>query len=254
MRKIYFQLLILCIFFVFAASAVADTITIVADPWSPYNGIPDTTEPGYGIEIARRVFEAVGHTVDYKIVPWSRAIMATREGIYNAIIGANIEDAPDFIFPEEEFGVSKRDFWARKGSLWRYKGRESLLKVRIGAIKDYSYGEELNNFFKTNKERVQYAFGDKALEINIRKILAGRIDIAVENENVFLQKVKQMGVSEQFVSVGSIGAVDNLYIAFSPENEKSKEYAEIFTKGIRALKASGELEKILAKYGLRYWK
>ncbi|MCD4720459.1 MAG: transporter substrate-binding domain-containing protein [Desulfobacula sp.] len=254
MSKIFFQLFFMFISIVVAVPATAGTITIVADAWPPYNGLPNTSEPGYGIEIAHQVFKAAGYTVDYKIVPWNRAIIDTREGKYNAIIGANIEDAPDFIFSEEEFGVSKRDFWARKGSSWRFTGIESLLKVRIGAIKDYSYGKELDKFFKKNKELVQYVYGQDPLVQNIKKLLSGRIDITVENKNVFLQKAKKMGVSSQIISVGGSGSIDNLYIAFSPKIAKSREYAEIFTKGIRKLKDSGKLEKILAKYGLEYWK
>ncbi|SFV56538.1 ABC transporter, periplasmic domain [hydrothermal vent metagenome] len=46
---------------------------------------------------------------------------------------------------------------------------------------------------------------------------------------------------------------DNVYLAFSPNNPHSKEYAKILSEGINTLRKSGELDKILAKYGLHDW-
>lgn len=44
-----------------------------------------------------------------------------------------------------------------------------------------------------------------------------------------------------------------VYLAFSPNIAKSSDYAEIFSDGIQALRNSGKLETILARYGLTYW-
>lgn len=247
-------LVVLMTTMLFSSIVMADTITIVADEWAPYNADPNSSEPGYGIEIAQLIFKEVGHTVAYKVIPWNRAIKETREGTFTAIIGAFKEDAPDFIFPEEEFGISVSDFFGKTGSTWKYKGLESLLNVKIGLIKDYAYGEELDKFFKKHPENVDYTFGNSPLDQNIQKLLGGRIDIILEDVNVFKQKAKEMGVIEQIVSVGRPNEGDKIFIAFSPKNAKSKEYAEILSKGIKKLHTSGELDKILSKYGLKYWK
>lgn len=234
--------------------AKADKITIVADNWYPYNGTPNTAELGYGIDIVKSIFEAAGHVVIYKVMPWNRAIVKTRIGKYNAVIGVFKQEAPDFIFPEEELGVSEEAFFIKKGSKWKYKNLTSLLDAQVGLIKDYSYATELDAFFKANKKIVQYVGGDKPLFLNIRKLLHGRIDVLVEDPNVLWKKAVEMGVSEQIVQIGNIKELDNLYIAFSPHNAKSKEYAKVFSNGIRKLKDSGKVEEILAKYKLSYWK
>ena len=214
----------------------------------------DRHTPGYGVEIAKQVFEEAGHTFKYLNVPWTRAVKNTRIGKYNAIIGAYKEEAPDFVFPEEEFGVSRYAFYAKRGSLWTYAGIESLQSEKIGLIKGYSYGEELNAYFDKNAQRVQYAFGDDPLFQNIKKLLAGRFDILIAGENVMIYKIKEMGVVGEVINVGVTDVRGNLYIAFSPTNKKSVKYAEIFSKGIRNLKESGELDQILDRYGLHYWK
>ena len=232
----------------------ADEITIVADEWAPYCGKSGSIYPGYGVEIAEQVFKAAGHTVKYMNISWSRAIKDTRAGRYNAIIGAYQEEAPDFVFPEEEFGVSRYAFYARNGSLWTYKGIESLSSVSIGLIKNYSYGEELNTYFEQNAHHVQYVYGDDPLFQNIKKLLAGRFDVLIAGENVMTYKINEMGVEGEVINVGVTDISGNLYIAFSPKIEKSAEYAEMFSKGIRKLRLSGGLDKILSSYGLEHWK
>lgn len=252
--KALFSLIFLINLYVVSMSVKADKITIVADKWYPYNGTPNSTELGYGIDIVKSIFESAGHTIVYGVMPWHRAIIKTRNGKYNAVIGAFHEEVPDFIFPEEEFGVSEEAFFVKKGSTWKYKNVRSLLSAQVGLIKDYSYANELNVLFKANKNIVQYVGGDKPLVLNIRKLLHGRIDVLVEDPNVLWQRAIKMGVAEKIVKRGNIKEVDNLYIAFSPKNPKSKEYAQIFSNGIRKLKDSGKIDDILAKYKLSYWK
>ncbi|QEP44869.1 hypothetical protein D5085_18070 [Ectothiorhodospiraceae bacterium BW-2] len=248
------NMIVLAVLLLLANLVKADTITIVADEWAPYNSVPNSAMPGYGIEIAQQAFAQAGHSVNYLIMPWNRALKETREGKYSAVIGAYIEDAPDFIFPDEEFGVSKNSFFVQKGSAWRYTGLESLLNLKVGIIQDYSFGEELDDFFAKHPQITEHVFGKTPLDQNIKKLLAGRVDVLVEDSNVFMQKVKEMGVSDKIEHVGDQGDANKLYIAFSPALAESKTYADILSKGIVAMKKSGELEQILAKYGLSYWK
>ena len=248
------QITILICLVLLAAPVFAAEITIVADEWPPYCGKAGSTLPGYGVEIAKQVFEAAGYTFKYLNIPWVRAIKETREGQFNAIIGAYKEEAPDFIFPEEEFGVSRYAFYAKQGSRWKYKGIESLHSKKIGLIKGYSYGEELNAYFERNPQRVQYVSGSDPLFQNIKKLLAGRFDVLIAGENVMTYKIKEMGVVGEVIHVGVTDISANLYIAFSPTIKESAKYAEVFSSGIRNLKKSGKLDQILDRYELHYWK
>ncbi|MDH4100221.1 MAG: transporter substrate-binding domain-containing protein [Nitrospirota bacterium] len=250
----FFIVLAVFAFVVAAPMAMADTITIAGDEFGPYNTDPKSSMPGYGVEIAKRVFEAAGHTVNYNLMPWNRAVKKVRQGEYNAVISAYRSCAPDFVFPDEEFGNSRITFFTRKGKQWKFKGVDSLSSVSVCLIKDYSYGEELSNFFKEHEDRVQYVFGSEALLLNIKKVAAGRCDVTIGDQNMVLQKARNLGVADQIVRAGYLGPGENVYVAFSPENPGSKEYAEILSKGIRKLKQSGELDKILEKYGVEYWK
>jgi polar amino acid transport system substrate-binding protein len=113
-----------CAVLLAAAPVRAETITLVADEWCPYNCAPGDAKPGFLIEIARRIFEPAGFGVDYKIVPWARAIRDARAGRYTAIVGAIRSEAPDFVFPETAAFPSGTHAFVRAGSDWRYAGRE----------------------------------------------------------------------------------------------------------------------------------
>ena len=211
--------------------------------------------PGFMVEIAVKIFESKGHTVDYDIMPWARAIQDTRKGKYNAIIGAGKEDAPDFIFPAIEQAQMVNVFYVRKGFPWQYAGVASFKDNVLGVIKDYTYVEEIDVYISENaknSKRVQIVSGDTALDSNIKKLLAERVDILIEDSNVMGQYIKKNLENNVIQAAGKLPP-DALFIAFSPVDPRSAAYADILSKGMVALRESGDLKAILAKYGLEDW-
>ncbi len=238
------------------SSIFADYITLVSDDWCPINCEPNSDQPGFMIEIAKLIFGEEGHTVEYKKLPWERAIIETRKGKNNAIIGAYKGDAPDFVFPENEQALIGNSLFVKADSTWTYNGISSLIEINIGVIKGYDYGEVLNNHIEKSKNtmKVQMVFGETALEKNIKKLLKGRIDAVLESEFVFNYKASQMGHKGRVKSAGQVVDPDKAYLAFSPANPKSKNYARILSDGMEKIRKSGELKKILARYDLEDWK
>lgn len=237
-------------------NAQAATITIVADEWCPYNCEPGSDKPGFMIEIAQKTLGAAGHTIDYKNMPWSRAIDEARKGKFDAIVGAAKDDAPDFVYPSVSLGVSGSIFAVRKGETWKYAGIDSLAGHSIGVIQDYSYDDDFDKYVEANAKdsaKLQVAAGESALETNIKKLEAKRIDAMVEDKSVLNYALSQMGKAGAFDVAGALGDAE-VYIAFSPAKKESAEYAKLLSEGLQKLRASGELKTILAKYGLEDWK
>lgn len=241
------------LFFVFHPRLTqADTISVVADRWCPYNCEFNAEKPGILIEIAKRIFEAYGDTISYEVMPWSRAKDEVRLGKFNAIVGCARGDAPDFIFPERGLVTLSNVFFVKSGETWNYSGIQSLSSRRLGAIRDYSYTEDVDEYISANKEnnaRVQFVSGESALELNIKKLLSDRINVLVDDANVVRYTAQKLGVEEQLREAG-VARSEAGYIAFSPVLEKSKIYAELLSKGIEELKNNGELNKIYEHYGL----
>lgn len=245
----------LCTAFSSAGLVAADTISIRADEWFPINGVPDSDKPGYMIEMASAILAKHGHTVDYKTMPWERSLDQVRKGNFDCVVGAYRDDAPDFIFPELSWGLIETSFYVKKGSPWRYQNMDSLKDVSVATIGGYAYSEEFDAYVEAFKSssKVQVINANNALEQNIKKLLAGRVDTLVESDLVMIAKLDEMGMSDQIETAGLLNEAENMYIACSPAKPESAKLVKQLNAGLIELRQSGELKKILRKYGLKDW-
>jgi len=240
------------------SAARADVLAVRADPWPPFNDEPGSALPGYAVEVMKAVFEPLGHTIDYQKQPWSRALADIASGKNDAIIGAASEECPTCVLPKESIAMIDNYFYVKKGNPWKYQNLDSLKSVKIGTVDEYDYGvEEFNKYVEANKTTpaVQPMTGDDALQKNLQKLLAGRIDATVECKSVVAWTLKKMQVAEDSLAeAGMLGEPTEAFIAFAPGKPNSQKYADAFDQGMQKLRASGELQKILDKYGVEDWK
>jgi polar amino acid transport system substrate-binding protein len=240
---------------IFSQTARADTISIRSDNWCPYACDTSSPLPGYMVEATRAIFAKHGHRIDFKTSDWIDSIKDTRTNKVNALIGCSRADAPDFIFPERPLGQMINHYFVKKTSTWSYRGRQSLEGKRIGVIASYTYGDAVDNLVKTKHKSLVIFSGVDPLGQILKKIEAGELDAFVESPIVLsfhLGNSKQ--AIDKFKAVSPNLANDpDLYIAFSPNNPKSAQYAEMISKGIDEMRRSGELERILQRYNLTDW-
>ena len=234
----------------------AEVLSIRADSWYPMNGEPGTAKPGYMIELAQTIMAHHGYQVDYQLLPWKRSLKYVNQGREDCVVGAYKADARELLFPEEPWGVDQVDFYVKKGNGWRYQGLESLQGITVGLIGGYAYEEEFNALVKrsNDKDRFQAINEDNALELNIRKILRGRITATVESVYVMNAKLEELGLTQDIVSAGTLTSGELMYIACSPKRPSSKQYLRWIDEGTQRLRRNGELQKILSRYGLTDWK
>ncbi|MDX5298888.1 MAG: transporter substrate-binding domain-containing protein [Gammaproteobacteria bacterium] len=239
---------------VLASAAVqAQTVTIRADNWYPMNGDPKSPKPGYMIEMAQAILAPQGIQVDYATMPWERAVHSVRAGEYDCVVGAFKEDTPDFVFPQLPWGSDQTTVYVKAGDAWRYTGLDSLESRKVGLIGGYSYHEAFDKYIEQNASLAQFIKGDNALENNIQKLLAGRIDTTVESPLVMAAKLKDMGLQGQVAVAGTLGEPNAMYIACSPAKADSQALVRMLDEGTRTLRESGALARILERYGLTDW-
>jgi len=235
----------------------AETITLVADEWPPFNSTPDKQPEGYMVDIAREVFKSHGIEIKYQVVPWKRALEGTKKGEYTAAIGPTRDEASYLIFPKEELARNRLSFWVKKGNPWRFKKRDSVKQVTLGLIEGYDYRKWLNDYALKNRHdasKIQFISGSSPMEMNLRKLMAGRIGAVVDNEAVIRYSAKQLGLLESIELAGHDTEPAYCYIAFSPANPRSPGYARMLSEGVVKLRKNGGLKKIMVVYGLRDWK
>lgn len=230
----------------------ADTLTLVADDWCPFNCAPDSDAPGFLVETAEQAFALSGYTIKYGTRPWSRAISDVRNGKYDGLVGAGTKDAPDFVFPKLALAMARHTFFTRPDSVWRYKNAASLSLIKLGVIDDYSYGELNDRYIAPNRndrEHLMILNGQNVLGRFLNMLEIQRIDAFVEEEAVLLNFMK---TTRSTLNVRKAGVAyrEPIFIAFSPANPDSQKYADALDRGMRALKASGELDALATKYGI----
>jgi polar amino acid transport system substrate-binding protein len=246
----------LALLLTFAATpAAADTVTIRVGSWCPYVCEPGSERPGYLIEIARRVFGENGHAIDHRELPLPRAIALVRDGSYDAVASIGRDDAPDLVF-SQPMGLHVTGLALRRGSGFRFEGVRSLETLRLGSsIGAASWGAGLDAYIAANRddpERIDLTGGERTYEVQIRKLLAGRIDAIANNTIVLAWLAREMGVANR-IEIVEIARNDDVYFAFAPGAPRSADYARLLDEGVARLRASGELAAIMARYGLPDW-
>jgi len=233
----------------------ADVIQIGADEWCPHNCDADSQNKGYMIDIMKEVFEPLGHTIKYKVLPYSRAIALAKYGKLNAVVGAFAKEVPNFILTSSELGMNTNAYCVLQNSKWKFSGVESLLNQKLAILQGYSYGDKLDKYIEQygkNKNKI-IVLSDSASSVTALKILkAKRASVYVEDIAVLHYSFLKYGLNKEYKISGTEKALP-LYIAFTPALSTSKEYVKILEDGLIQLRESGRLKKILAKYGLEDW-
>lgn len=237
--------------------APARTITLVADEWPPFNTSPEAEHKGYMVDIAREVFGRLGHRVDYRTVPWPRAIEGVRTGEYDGVIGVTRLEAQGLVLPAESLGNDQLAIYTRQGGAWRFDGMHSLESVRLGVVKGYGYVPSMAEYIARNIEnadRIHMNSGVKPLERLLRMLVMGRIDAVLDTEVSIRYVAAELDLLDTVAPAGRLEGSERLFIAFSPAMPDSRELADALSEGVRRLRVSGEMAPILRHYLVEDWK
>lgn len=234
----------------------AETVLIaVADEWCPYTCAKEAPQQGYLVDLVRAVFEPLGYRIDYRVMPWPRALRETQLGRASLAMGATPANARDLVLPELPAGRDESTFAVRKDSPWRYTGIPDLATITLGVTADYTYFPEVDDWIERHRDasdRVDVATGDAPLDTSLRKLDSGRIDAFIENRNVLLHAASRHPTRLGIRMEGRIPG-DDIVVGFSPFSARDAALAGVFDERLRELRESGELDRILARYGLEDW-
>jgi polar amino acid transport system substrate-binding protein len=237
----------------FSAFGEGTTIRLRADQWMPFNGDPKDERPGYVIEMARAIFGKRGIVVDYQTMPWTDALKAAGDAEIEGVIGANTKEAAALIVPSEPIGLPRVGLFVRKGNPWQFTSVAALKSVKLGAIESYSYWDGLDDYIKSHgAPQVTVFKGETPLVEAIAKLDAGEIDLMPEMVPVFIWTAKKLGHAGTDYRAAWLQPGDPVYVAFA-KTDAGRRYAQMFDEGVRAMRKSGELKKLLAAYSLEDW-
>ena len=240
---------------IFSGSAIAtkEKIVLAADYWCPYNCDPKDKNLGYLVELAQEAFEIYDIDVEYRLMPWSEALLAVKEGRINGIIGFDNEDR-DLLVPKIPQAYSVISTFTAKDSSWVYDDLQSFDNQKITLVLDYNLGDVMRQYFTTNYPSNPELFilenGNYAIGNAINNLLENKANIYVEDEKVVNYYVINNNLSDYIRDSGKINKNNPtpIFIAFSPKLKTSESYVKMLEEAMDSLDATGVLSHLQKKY------
>ena len=224
-----------------SAHAQTRGLTGASDAWPPY---VDPDEPGMGLcaQVVRESLASQGLSLTMTILPWVRAELAVREGTIDLLPDTwwTTDRTRDYLYSDPYLTTEIR-FLKRRGDPFEYTGLPSLKGKRVGTIRGYGYDDAFLN--DPGFERIEA----NDFLANIRNLLAGRIDLTLEEPFVaaaLLQKADPSLASRVQFTQNPL-ALRKMYLVVGLRNPRAREIVDAFNRGLGVLTSNGRLAEIL---------
>ncbi|MBC3864330.1 transporter substrate-binding domain-containing protein [Undibacterium jejuense] len=205
---------------------------------------------GFVVEIVTNIFKNLGHSVHVEIYPWARALSMINSGQSDRIftIFRTSEREKFLDFSNESIVNQKIYFYGRKSDKFAFNGDfSSLHKVRIGVLHNVSYGPEFDN--ARSKLLIDEA---NSMESNIKKLIAGRIDLFPSNAysaSYFINAPGNKDFADKIVQLPvPLSAVPS-FLGFA-KPKRLTELRDRFDEEVVKFFASDKYSELLIKYNV----
>lgn len=227
------------------SGAASETVRITNGEWPPYMS---RDLPHYGIasRIVTEAFRLVGIDVEYGFFPWSRSLHmadnASWDGSAVWLWNPNREARFHFSDPVIASGyvwfhLSDREF--------DWQTMDDLAGMVVGGTTDYDYGEAFTQAEESGSIIVERVARD---ELNFLKLLHRRIDVFPMDRIVGLEMLNRHHTPEEVALVTYHPRplrADDLHLIMSRDIPENAKRIELFNEGLRQLRESGSIERIL---------
>ncbi len=223
-----------------SATLSAETVTFANGEWAPYMS-PKLKNAGYVSDIVVQAYKEEGIDVKWVFLPWKRGFEEAKSGKYQgtAIWGYNEERAKDFLYTDTVLNLETA-FFIRKGSPFTFNTMDDLKGKKIGGMIGYAYGTEEAEKAGTIKiSRIGKPEG------NYKKLAAGRLDTVLEDSQVGLKTIHDMGLDGQIVAYKKPLKSRKYSVIISKKLPNGQHLVDAFNKGLKKLKDSGRFDAIL---------
>lgn len=222
-------------------------ITAEGDPWPPFLD-PDHPAQGVATELVTAAFASQGYELKLTFRPWARAIANVKSGAADVLIGTWwTQERTSFLAYSEPYIRNEIKFIKRREDTFEYQGLESLKDKTVGTVRGYGYGDDFNAARFFTKEETP------ALLSSIRKVIAGRIDLSLEDELVARSLITKEDpkLLDQIAFTQNALSSQTLHVSSGLKNPRHKELIDAFNKGLTNIKTNGTYDAIMRRNGLK---
>ncbi|MFZ5570157.1 MAG: substrate-binding periplasmic protein [Thermodesulfobacteriota bacterium] len=235
--------MITVLFSVQSVGAERMVIKITNGEWPPFLS---ERAPHHGLvsHIVTEAFKLEDVTVEYGFFPWKRAYVTAQDDDWDASVAWywTEERNQSFLFSDPVFIEQQMVFYL-KNKPFEWNTIADLQGKQIGATIGYFYGDPFQKAEERGMLQVQRVATD---EQNVKKLLAGRVDVVVMSLQVGTYLLRTQFSSEEMVQIAYHPQPvnkDALYVIFPKSHPKSQEWVTIFNRGLGKLKSSGQVDR-----------
>ena len=222
-----------------------EKIVLTTLDWEPYIG-QKLENNGYVAEIVKEAFNRSGYDLELQYYPWARTVMLANKGRVDGYFPEYYsENLKKHSLISEKIPGGPVGFFKKKGSDIEFKSLESLKPYRIGVVRGYTNEEKFDDADFLKKELV------KSDDLNIKKLLKGRIDLFVGDKFVgfYTQRVNKLEKMGEMEFISPPLTVQDLYVCISQKTKDYKKKMKAFNDGLKSMNEDGTIDKILKKHG-----
>lgn len=238
-----------------SAGGMEKSIIVMADVWCPYSCESSDKDPGFFVELVQT---ALKHSefkkINYSTAVWERVLTETRKGTIDIALAVPPGDAGKEIdinylhLESPTCGFTKLDSKKRLNS-----ATDLAAFTSIGIIKGYSYGPKFSEYL----DRADLPTGtiqalgiEESVGNNLKKVHVGRIEVALEDPGVVAYWSKKLDLPP-LRNAGCSPDVIPVYLGLSRTSKNYTELSKAIRGGIKAAQKSGEVTRLLKKYGFK---
>lgn len=218
------------------AQPAAPVVKLATLDWPPYTG-QNVPHGGVSTQIVREAFDAVGYQMQPGYYPWSRAMSAISfgqgyVGYYPEYSSLRTKKSCLLSGP---IGSSRLGFAQKKARYLPWNSVRDLSRYRIGVVRDYVNSEPLDAAISAGEQAVDEARDDAQ---NLRKLIVGRVDLAVIDAAVMAHLMNADDSLRAHVADLSFNSrlleIKDLYVCFR-KDDTGRAARDIFNAGLRKI-------------------
>ncbi|WP_434628827.1 substrate-binding periplasmic protein [Chromobacterium sp. CV08] len=245
-----------------AASAQPPAPSVVhicddGEEWPPFtyyrrvDGKPTTEITGYSVEVIGAILGKHGIPFTITLPPWKRCLASIEAG-ENYVMALSASKNPEreqrFLFSAPYYQTHYYVFYAKDRFPQGLKldSQADLNQYRLGGIKGYAY----SNLATVDKDRMVRAASYPEL---VKMMKAGRLDVFAEDYEV-MAGLSSIGALD-IIGDPSIGRAplpganaNPFHMIFSRKNPSGEQLRQLVDQELEAMRRSGQLARLLAKY------
>ena len=229
-------------------------IRIASDDWCPYVCVDNgQISGGFLVDVVTEAMKLRDIQVESVLVPFSRAMNEAKFGIVQGIYSPPNDPR---LSMSASISYARSCFYTLADSTWFYKNLGSLQNITVGVIPDYNYDDATFDDYvlknRSNTLLIDMAYGEYAGVNNLKKLLAGRFRVMVEDEAVMatlIQKLPNNKKNRQAIKqAGCLENPINVRIGFSKNDNHVDEWVKALNAGLQQLESSGKLAVLQRRY------